>query len=82
MYCPTHKNETLKYFCATCNIPSKIYFYFIILNFIFSLVCNTCTTADHGRAGHEFVPLNDAGKELFNRFFFSNFPDAKQDHIK
>ncbi len=34
------------------------------------LVCTTCTTTDHGRAGHEFVPLNDAGKiqELHRRF--------------
>ncbi|UJR23523.1 hypothetical protein I4U23_026515 [Adineta vaga] len=45
MFCPTHKNETLKYFCATCNIP----------------ICNTCTTAEHGRAGHDVVSLNDAG---------------------
>ncbi|CAF0730784.1 unnamed protein product [Adineta steineri] len=45
MFCPTHKNETLKYFCATCNIP----------------ICNTCTTTEHGRNGHEFVLLNDAG---------------------
>jgi len=43
--CGTHKNETLKYFCATCNIP----------------ICQTCTTTDHGRAGHEFLSLNDAG---------------------
>ncbi|CAF1645723.1 unnamed protein product, partial [Adineta ricciae] len=45
MFCPTHKNDALKYFCATCNMP----------------ICNTCTTTDHGRAGHEFFALNDAG---------------------
>ncbi|CAF3426710.1 unnamed protein product [Rotaria sp. Silwood1] len=45
VFCPMHKNETLKYFCATCNIP----------------ICTTCTTTDHGRIGHEFISLNDAG---------------------
>ncbi|CAF0799161.1 unnamed protein product [Rotaria sordida] len=45
IFCPIHKNETLKYFCTTCNIP----------------ICTTCTTTDHGRVGHEFISLNDAG---------------------
>jgi tripartite motif-containing protein 2/3 len=45
VFCSNHKNETLKYFCATCNMP----------------ICTTCTTTDHGPAGHEFAPLNDAG---------------------
>jgi hypothetical protein len=33
-----------------------------LLIFTFSIVCTTCTTTDHGPAGHEFAPLNDAGK--------------------
>ncbi|CAF1408576.1 unnamed protein product [Adineta ricciae] len=45
VFCSTHKNDALKYFCTTCNIP----------------ICSTCTTTDHGPAGHEFTPLNDAG---------------------
>ncbi|CAF2363970.1 unnamed protein product [Rotaria sp. Silwood2] len=45
IFCSNHKNETLKYFCATCNIP----------------ICITCTTTDHRPIGHEFAPLNDAG---------------------
>jgi len=45
IFCPTHKNEILKYFCSTCNVP----------------ICLTCTTTDHLRPGHEFVPLNDGG---------------------
>jgi hypothetical protein len=42
-------------------MPSKICFnlkLFLIRNLI---VCTTCTTTDHGRAGHDFAPLNDAG---------------------
>ncbi|CAF4719118.1 unnamed protein product, partial [Rotaria magnacalcarata] len=46
IFCPIHKNETLKYFCATCNMP----------------ICSTCATTDHGRVGHEFISLSDAGK--------------------
>ncbi|CAM2698441.1 unnamed protein product [Rotaria socialis] len=45
IFCPIHKNETLKYFCATCNMP----------------ICSTCATTDHGRVGHEFISLSDAG---------------------
>ncbi|CAF1954461.1 unnamed protein product [Rotaria magnacalcarata] len=45
IFCSNHKNETLKYFCATCNIP----------------ICVTCTTIDHRPGTHEYAPLNDAG---------------------
>jgi hypothetical protein len=41
--------------------------YYLILHFFFILifiVCATCTTTDHGPAGHEFSPLNDAGKSI------------------
>jgi hypothetical protein len=36
--------------CTPCTIASFI-------------VCATCKTTDHGPAGHELAPLNDAGKE-------------------
>jgi len=34
-----------------------------------NLVCTTCTTTDHGRAGHDFVPLNDIGNDHYLHFF-------------
>jgi hypothetical protein len=41
------------------------------------VVCTTCTTTDHGRAGHEFVSLNDAGNDWIN-FLFPNISITKK----
>ena len=38
-----------------------------------SLVCTPCATLDHGRNGHEYVPLNDAGKRDTTKVIRSGF---------
>ncbi len=47
---------------AICQVNTIIdYFIYLLFHFI---VCTTCTTSDHGPAGHEYAPLNDAGKSI------------------
>lgn len=36
----------------------------IVIDTFLSIVCATCTTTDHGLAGHDYAPLNDAGKSI------------------
>jgi hypothetical protein len=46
---------------AIYQVKTKLIFFFFLLNIY--VVCTTCTTTDHGRAGHDFVSLNDAGND-------------------
>lgn len=46
-------------------MPSKYDHFIVLLTFdgvLFLVVCSTCTTTDHGPAGHEYAPLSDAGR--------------------
>lgn len=43
--CLQHKQESLKYFCFSCNIP----------------ICKDCTVADHPRACHQYENIADVG---------------------
>lgn len=48
VFCSRHKNETLKYFCRTCNVP----------------VCKECTLSDHQFSMHDVEHLSDIGGKL------------------
>ena len=42
--CQRHKNELLKYFCRTCNVP----------------ICKECIAMEHPNGLHEYEHINDA----------------------
>lgn len=50
VFCSRHKNETLKYFCRTCNVP----------------VCKECTLSDHQFSMHDVEHLSDVGGKLLD----------------
>lgn len=43
--CPRHKNETLRFFCRTCDMP----------------VCKECTNADHPKGLHDYDHISEVG---------------------
>lgn len=43
--CSRHKNELLKYFCKTCNLP----------------ICKECTIIEHTKGLHDYEYLSDIG---------------------
>ncbi|XP_022249888.1 brain tumor protein-like isoform X3 [Limulus polyphemus] len=45
--CTRHKNELLKYFCQTCNIP----------------ICKECSVLDHPKGLHDFEYLKDVASQ-------------------
>ncbi|CAH1722463.1 brain tumor protein [Aphis gossypii] len=50
VFCSRHKNESLKYFCRTCNVP----------------VCKECTLSDHQFSMHDVEHLSDIGVKLLD----------------
>lgn len=50
VFCSRHKNESLKYFCRTCNVP----------------VCKECTLGDHQFSMHDVEHLSDIGVKLLD----------------
>ena len=43
--CPKHKNETMKFFCKTCDMP----------------VCKECTNIDHPKGLHDYDHISEVG---------------------
>lgn len=43
--CPRHKNETLRFFCRTCNTP----------------ICKECTSVDHVKGLHDYDHISEIG---------------------
>lgn len=48
LYCKTHTNENLKYFCFNCQVP----------------ICNECLTHDHKGNEHHYEIISDAEKRM------------------
>ncbi|KAH0549979.1 hypothetical protein KQX54_016623 [Cotesia glomerata] len=47
LYCLRHKNELLKYFCRTCNVP----------------VCKECTLSEHPASVHDCGHITEVGSQ-------------------
>jgi len=47
MSCPRHKNDALKYFCRTCNVP----------------ICKECTLLDHPSGLHDYEYISEVGSK-------------------